>query len=802
MFNTSDTTFYNLPFKLDYQYIKTVEEAFKTFEYFDKFNVMAVDTETTGLNAFEDKVILLQLALPNGKVFVYDLRYIPGELFRVLLEDNRFLHILQNAVYDYKMLKTNYNIRIERIYDTLLAERCINLGLFNVPANLKHLVYKYLNYTIDKDVATEFCNGYIGELTNRQLQYAAHDAECLFGIAKAQNIVIANQKLNRVCKLEFEFAPCMADMELAGVLLDKDKWRAMIKDTEIKLNKLTNEILPAISAGVSQQGLFGVPAINLSSNVKLLASLKNLGLQLEDTSVESLQKVKHSHSSIPMLLEYRQLEKLLSSFGETILDKINPITGRLHPTYRQMVSTGRLSCSNPALHQIPGKELIRSCFIAKPGYKMVTNDMSQAELRILACFSKDPVFIETYKRGGDIHTATACDVYGLTEEEIIADKNLPDDDPNKHDYRKNTKSLNFGLCYGMSKYGLAARLGISEDKAEEFIDSYFRAYPKVKRYLDNSAELAINKGHSVTVSGRKRYYTIPGPEVEDSKRKGILNAIRRRGKNTVIQGCLTGNTNVFGAGLISDNVGKQRILPCGKNGNIRALGKYSGKQEVYKLTTAMGFTLTGTFEHPIMLKNGKDDTMCALGESEGKDVKMFVGKYNGFPINISDSIKRFRVTCKNNYITSELGFILGCLYDSGYFESKQKLFYIKNRIITKKLVDSCVKYFRCFGNVRKQYPIKFINKGSKVFIDFDIGIKKLLYHMLYDHTGRIGCMSSLLNSPIEIREAFVSGFLGCRSRVTEDGCGLFILCSNKAVAFTIQQLLKKITLRENINYQF
>lgn len=793
MFNSTDTTFYNLPFKLDYEYIKTAEEAFKSFEYFDKFNAVAVDTETTGLDPFEDKVILLQLALPNGKAFVYDLRYIPGELFKVILEDDRFLHILQNVVFDYKMLKSNYDISIKRIYDTMIAERCITLGL-NSPANLKHLIYKYLNYQIEKDVAKEFCSGHLGELTNRQVQYAAHDAACLFGIVKGQTPTISNQGLNRVCKLEFEFAPCMADMELTGVLLDRDRWKLLIEDTTAKLTHLTGDILPMLARGVNQQGLFGAPAINLSSNAQVLSCLRNLGLQLEDTAVGSLTKVKKAHEAIPMMLQYRQLEKLLSSFGETILKKINSRTGRLHPSYRQMVRTGRLSCSNPNLQQMPGQASFRSCFIAKPGYAMVTNDMSQAELRILACLSKDPVFIEAYKQGKDLHTVTACGVYGLTEEEVIADKNLSDDDPNKKDYRGCTKALNFGIIYGMSKYGLAARLDISEDEAEEFIEDYFKAYPRVKNYLDNSAEFAINKCYSITVSGRRRYYTLPAPSMDKNERKNILNHIRRCGKNTPIQGCFVGNTNVFGAGFICDNVGKQRTLSCGKDGSIIAVGKYSGRQKVYKLTTDMGFTLTGTFNHQMVIKNGKydSDPMCALGETLGKSVRMFTGKHEGFPVNIGEAIGRFRVITKNNYITKELGFILGCLYDSGYFESRQKLFYIKNKIITKTLIDCCAKYFRSFGNLSKNSPINFVNKGSKVFISFNENIKKLLYYMLYNKTGKIGYMETVLNSPVEIREAFVSGFLGCRSRISKDKQDLFILCSNDTVSFTIQQLLLSV----------
>lgn len=557
MFNNTDTSFYNLPFKMDYEYIKTAEEAFNTFSYFDNFNSIAIDTETTGLDPYLSEVILLQLALPDGKVFVYDLRYIPGELFAVLLEDERFLHILQNANFDYKMMKANYGISISRMYDTMIAERCINLGLLNSSAGLGHLIYKYLNYTVDKSIGVEFTEGVKdAPLTRKQIQYAAHDAMCLFGIVKQQSKVITGQRLNRVCKLEFDFIPHLADMELNGVLLDQDKWRMIIKQTTIELKELVKEITPLLSQGISQQGLFGVPQINLASTAKLLICLNKLGLELENTSVASLTMVEHKHSVVTSLLKYRQLEKLLSSFGESILEKIHPETGRLHSRYNQMVSTGRLSCKKPNLQQIPGTSAFRSCFVAKPGYKLITSDMSQAELRIIACYSKDPVFLETYRTGGDLHTATACGVYGLTKEEVIADKNLPDDDPNKKNYRKNTKSVNFGLAYGMSKYGLAAKLKITEEAAEEMIENYFQAYSGVKRFLEKSAEKAVNNGYSQTISGRKRYYNMPGPEVSADDRKSYLNGIRRRGKNTPIQGS---NADIMKQAII--NLGNNLKLP-------------------------------------------------------------------------------------------------------------------------------------------------------------------------------------------------------------------------------------------------
>jgi DNA polymerase-1 len=222
------------------------------------------------------------------------------------------------------------------------------------------------------------------------------------------------------------------------------------------------------------------------------------------------------------LLAYRKAQKFISTYGETLIGKINDITGRLHTGFRQMVSTGRMSSSSPNLQNIPKKQIYRSCFIAKDGHKLITADMSGAELRILGNLSADPVFVECYSTGIDIHTRTASEIFGIPMEQIKSDK------------RNAAKAINFGLAYGLSKFGLARRLKISEKEAEDMINSYFNRYRGIKKLLDGAAKSAVMKRYSTTVSGRKRFYKLPEyghPDFDKKKR-----SVEREGKNAIIQG--------------------------------------------------------------------------------------------------------------------------------------------------------------------------------------------------------------------------------------------------------------------------
>lgn len=516
----------------NYKYITRTEDALRVLEKIESYPIIEVDTETTGFDALTDRVVLLQLGV-IGKAFVFDVRdgNVDAKIFKPLLESDNHLKILQNAIFDYKMLKTNFGIEIIRMYCTMLAEQLLFLGL-NPKANLQYLVAKYFHLNIPKDVATSF-QKYNQKYQEYQLRYAANDVSVLRDIYSLQLPQLKQHSLSRVAKLEFEFIKPLAEMELNGIILDVEKWRKILDKITIERDLLRTQISTALSPTIDQTTLFGVSLLNLDSPLQLVKSLNTLGIPVESTDVKVLTNYK-DHPVVKLLLDYRKSEKFITTYGEALINKIHPKTGRLHTDFNQMINTGRLSSSNPNLQNIPKEQEYRSCFIAALGNKLITDDMSQAELRILAEYSKDPAFLEAYAAGQDLHVKTACDVFDVTQEEVARDKKLPDSDPNKRGYREATKSINFGLAYGLTAIGLARRLGCSETKAQSLIDKYFAKYRKVKEYLDRSGKFAVTNRHSVSISGRKRFYNLPEPtDPLFNKMRGV---VERAGKNHPIQG--------------------------------------------------------------------------------------------------------------------------------------------------------------------------------------------------------------------------------------------------------------------------
>ena len=518
--------------KQKYEYITNSEDAIRVLEKIERYPMVEVDTETTGLDALTDKVVLLQLGIA-GKAFIFDVREgnVDARIFKPLLEDKDHLKILQNVVFDYKMLKTNFDIEITRIYCTMLAEQLLFLGL-NPKANLQYLSAKYFHLNMPKDVALTF-RKYNQEYQKHQLDYAANDVSLLRDIYNLQLPQLKQHGLMRVAKLEFEFIKPLAEMELNGITLDVEKWREIIDEMTIERDLLRAQISEILSPTIDQTTLFNVSLLNLDSPIQLVKSLNTLGIPVESTDVKVLAKYK-DNPIVKSILDYRKYEKFITTYGEALISKIHPKTGRLHTDFTQMVSTGRLSSSAPNLQNIPKEQRYRSCFVSSPGYKFVTSDMSQAELRILADYSRDPAFLEAYATGQDLHTRTACDMFGITQEDVERDKKLKDDNPNKKGYRDATKALNFGLIYGLTEVGLARRLGCSEKKAKNLIDKYFNQYRKIKEYLDKSGKFAVINRYNVTISGRKRFYKLPDPS--DPSFNKIRGSVERAGKNGPIQG--------------------------------------------------------------------------------------------------------------------------------------------------------------------------------------------------------------------------------------------------------------------------
>ncbi len=516
----------------NYRYITSTEEALKHLEFIERHPLIEVDSETNGLDPHLAKIALMQLGV-GGQAFVFDVR--PGrvnaQIFKPLLEGEKNLKLLQNAVFDYEMLKTNFNIEMNRVYDTMLAEQLIGLGL-HPKANLQYLVSKYLHMNMPKDIGKTF-EDYNQEYQEYQLRYAANDVVVLREVYNQQLERLKQDDLMRVAQLEFGFIKPMAEMELNGMLLDIPRWRDILDEMVLERNKAGIQLADVFNTTMDQETLFGVSLLNLDSPAQVVKCLNDLGVPVESSDVKELGKFK-KNSTVKLLLNYRKYAKFITTYGEALINRIHPETGRLHTRFKQMVDTGRMSSSNPNLQNIPKEQKYRACFIARAGYKLITCDMSQAELRILAAYSKDPVFLKAFANGEDLHTRTASDLFGITVEEIMADKKLKDNDVNKKDYRGNVKALNFGLIYGLTKVGLSLRMGTSEKEAQKLIDLYFGKYTSIDGWLNKAAEFAVMNRYSTTMSGRRRYYRLPDPDHRDFNK--IKGSIERQGKNHPIQG--------------------------------------------------------------------------------------------------------------------------------------------------------------------------------------------------------------------------------------------------------------------------
>lgn len=512
--------------KPNYEYITNIEDAGRCIEHISRYPMIEIDTETTGFDPYTSKISLVQIGIPD-KSYVFDVRSdtehssFDISALKPVFTNKTTLKLLQNAVFDMKMLKVHAGYYLENIYDTMLVEQLFSLGLTERGAGLADLVRKYLGLEMTKEPGGTFQN-YHQVFEQFQLEYAASDVNILSLIRDMQLPRIQKEGFENVARLEFEFTKPMCEMELNGITIDQDKWRRMMGLIEDDRREALSNIHSMFSKNIVQNVLFNVPVINIDSNQQLLKALSDYGLKLDNTSEPTLKKYK----DVPVvgeLLKYRKLNKLISTYGESLLEKINPVTGRLHTRFRQMVSTGRMSSSAPNLQNIPKKQRFRSCFIAKPGYSLVTADMSGAELRILGNISEDPVFIDCYANGIDLHTRTASEVFSVSMEQAALSE-----------HRGKAKAINFGLCYGLTKYGLADRLKISERDADDMINKYFERYSGVKSYLENAARLAVKHGFTQTVSGRKRFYNVPPFGHPD--RAKIQRSVERRAKNAGIQG--------------------------------------------------------------------------------------------------------------------------------------------------------------------------------------------------------------------------------------------------------------------------
>jgi len=517
-----------------YEYITTVKQADKALESLEKEQILGVDVEANGLDPYTTDLLLVQIGSENTS-YIFDARKLNlRELkrYKALLENPKIMKIMHNGKFDYGFLKVQTGVETTNIYDTMLAESILTAGLRGKPASLKALVLQYLELDLDKDIRKTFAN-YTGKITEDQLKYSALDTLVLFPIFRLQLARLKKENLINIAKLEFSATRVVAEMELKGVYIDVPKWKEIIERLGEKRNKYAQDFQEAVRHHYKTNhfDLFGnsVDVINVNSQVQLMKLFNDkLGLDIPSTGDGVLARVDHPVAKI--LRDYRGYEKLISAFGDKLLAKVNRVTNRLHPDFMQLgTATGRFSCSNPNLQQIPRNSEeapFRECFTPEPGYKLITADYSSFEMRILADLSGDKNMIKALSDGLDIHSYTASLMFGKAYTEDFK-KKYPD-------LRQIAKPIGFGLMYGMGPSGLAPQINSTKEEAIDYMNKYFKSYPSVKKFLDKQANNAVRRGWSITPAGRKRWYNLPEPSDPDYRR--LIGKIQREAKNHPIQG--------------------------------------------------------------------------------------------------------------------------------------------------------------------------------------------------------------------------------------------------------------------------
>ncbi|HLM55303.1 MAG TPA: DNA polymerase [Pyrinomonadaceae bacterium] len=516
---------------------------------------LGFDCETTSLDPFQGRLRLVQLASPSA-AYLFDLDHLaPGgagrqapalEPLRNLLAARRPVKIAHNGKFDAKWARhhlgvelcADYDSRedgvneVERggLFDTLLASQLISAGEQEDRHSLASVAERYLDIAVDK---TQQLSDWGGELSRAQLEYAARDAALMLPLRDRLVEQLRANALGRCAQLEFECVTPLAALELAGVHLDTDCWRAKLKEIAKQRDVLHEQLQDALAEESVQQSLFGPTRadINLDSHVQLTRALTRLGVPVPDSTRNwKLEPLAAEFPVVGHILEYRTLQKTLK-FGETLLESISPATGRIHTHFHQIgAPTGRMSSTDPNVQQIPHAFDMRRCFRAPAGRKLVIADYSQVELRILADFTGDQGFVDAFQSGADLHRVTAAQVFGVPLEQVSKEQ------------RDFAKRLNFGVVYGIGARRFALLTGLKETEAEDLLRRYFATYRALDQWLREAALKAVRERTAPrTVAGRLFRFNF------DPEDKQAASLAQRNGKNSPIQGCVRKGTRILTA---------------------------------------------------------------------------------------------------------------------------------------------------------------------------------------------------------------------------------------------------------------
>ncbi len=505
-------------------------------------SVVGFDTETTSLDPYSGRVRLVQFAAPGGSVYIIDLdcfsdgndgaanssdgiyRNEALAPLKKLLADARPVKIAHNAKFDAKWIKRQLGVELGGLFDTLLASQLVSAGNTEDRHSLEVVAARYLEERVDK---AEQLSDWNAELSEAQLEYAARDAAVLVPLRERLVERLKAEDLIQCATLEFDCVLPVAGLELAGFYLDQARWREQIANVEQLRARLAGELQEMLAEGTMQQAsLFGETRVdfNIDSHVQLTKALKRLGVPVPDSTRNwKLQPLAEEYPVVKKLLEYRTVQKSLTSYGENILDPksgyINPHTQRIHANFHQIgAPTGRFACTQPNIQQVPHATEYRRCFRAPDGRKLIIADYSQVELRILAHITGDQGFIDAFNSGADLHRVTAAQVFGVPLDEVTADQ------------RSFAKRLNFGVVYGIGAQRFSMMTGLSLTESEDILRRYFATYRALDTWLREAARRAVRERTARTLSNRLARFTF------DPADKQAASLAQRNGKNMPIQG--------------------------------------------------------------------------------------------------------------------------------------------------------------------------------------------------------------------------------------------------------------------------
>lgn len=510
----------------NYQIIKTEPELRRAVEALSRCQAIGLDTETTELDPYYGRLRLIQLATPE-LVYIIDLdAFAAGKdpslaVLGDLLAAPRPIKILHNAKFDAKFIKHTLGADLGGIFDTLLASQLVSAGDIEERHGLDTVASRYLNETVDKG---ERLSNWNLELSASQLEYAARDAAVLLPLRDKLIERLKAESLIKVAQLEFDCIMTVADIELTGFYMHKERWLEQLALVAKRREQLAEDLQSVLAVESSQGTLFGGPQrddINLDSHQQLTTALERLGIPVPDSTRNwKLEPLAAKYPIVRTLLEYRTVQKALTSYGQNMIELINPTTQRLHADFRQIgAPTGRFSCTNPNIQQVPHAVEYRRCFSGYPaGRKLVIADYSQIELRILAEFSGDRAFIGAFNSGADLHRVTAAGVFNVTEDQVSREQ------------RDFAKRLNFGVVYGIGAQRFSIMTGLGQPEAENVLRKYFSTYRQLDSYLSDAADRAVRERQARTASGRLVRF-----RYDDQDRQQI-SMTKRNGKNTPIQG--------------------------------------------------------------------------------------------------------------------------------------------------------------------------------------------------------------------------------------------------------------------------